>query len=145
MYGAWAAYRVSSFFFFFMQQHGIFACLLAHLRLRFEIVRGAQAPSQRHDIKYCITSTSASHLHLHHIIIRYCPSRPKTVLGRKAATHLHLVLAAKRCTCFSVFPPARPTSGSHVKLCRPVPPVFRLFVSVSEGTGAKEVITARSR
>ena len=59
-------------------------------------------------------------------------------------TDLALVTQVSVATPSLFFPPARPTSGFYVKLCRPVPPVSRLFVCVSEGTGAKEVITARS-
>ena len=64
------------------------------------------------------------------------PPQPLTVLA--------FVTQVSVATPSLFFPPARPTSGFYVKLCRPVPPVSRLFVFVSEGTGAKEVITARS-
>ena len=111
------------------------------IRLRFEIVRGAQEPSQRRDMKgLCIsTSTPTSSI----------GCLPQLQWQERAAVSTPLVYDARvhgpaQQPPSLFFPPARPTSGFYVKLCRPVPPVFRLFVSVSEGTGAKEVITARS-
>ena len=123
----------------------LLACLLIYwaIRVRLEIVRGAQEPSQRLDTKY------RPHLYIYIRIMPFYRLASGGPVARQSweadVPPLRAPRAGPSTPAPSLFfPPARPTSGFYVKLCRPVPPVSRLFVCVSEGTGAKEVITARS-
>ena len=100
-------------------------------------------PAARYEVLYISTSTSASATTSPFVLGQDSVSqRHQRVLcsHHTWTTHHHVTPT----TTSLFFPPARPTSGFYVKLCRPVPPVSRLFVSVCEGTCAKEVITARS-
>ena len=132
------------------------------IRLRLEIVRGAQEPSQRRYMMHCLhqhllqtanhrlaplvarqlklRASDASPLsHRDHGRTKAPNSAPQGRVSKKQRAPGSLF------TPLSLFFSARPPDSGV--LCEALPPRAtrsRLFVSVSEGTGAKEVVTARS-